>query len=450
MMTEGSTRAYQLARQLQRNDWEPFVIGPPAVSGLDELKVKVKGRAKGAEAALNASGEDPFVRQEGEDDSGISALLEERFPFPVYHAGEPLSLKGASQAKAFRVIRGMPQNSFSAIKRGVGGLFSADASDNGWEESARSIAEQLLAEHPDIEIIYAQGPPVTPHMLGLELSGKYNKPLIFDCLEPYDIEGGESVSGMPVHQRLKKLEDQVLHSGQALIMPSRAMKVLFLKKHFGRLAYDDISIVENGYDPEEIEAISGFYQEGSVMRWTFILERLTRKEIAGFLGSIAALLKSQEGLRGALSFALIGSQRSDIDDLVRKSGLGDCVLLPWCYSRQAELDLCMMADVCGVVLGQNEMNECYVPERFYDAIGMKKTLFGVVPEGVVHQILSSVGGRVVPVKNIGETGDAILDLVSTWQAGQLQPSADDAVAGYKISESMKILIREIGYRLLPE
>ncbi len=73
-----------------------------------------------------------------------------------------------------------------------------------------------------------------------------------------------------------------------------------------------------------------------------------------------------------------------------------------------------------------------------------------MPEGVAHQILSSAGGRVVPVKNIAETGDAILDLVSTWQAGQLQPSADDAVAGYKISESMKILIREIGYRLLPE
>ncbi len=449
-MTEGSTRAYQFARQLQMHDWEPIVIGPPAVTGLDELHVETKGRGKRRHASRDEPGDEAASMQEQESGFSTAHYSPESLTFPVYHVGEALSLKGMKPARALRIIRGMPDNPISALKRGVNGLFSTDASDNGWEKSAKALAEQVLEEHPDIEIIYAQGPPVTPHVLGLELSGKYNKPLVLDCLEPYDVDGGESVSGMPLHQRLGKLEDQVLHSGQALIMPSRAMKVLFLKKYFGRLSYDDISIVRNGYDPEEIDALSGMYQPGPVMRWVFLLERAGRKELAAFFASLAALLTREEGLRGAVSFAFAGSQRCDALEYVRKLGLDDVVSSSWCHSREAELNLCMQADVCGVVIGQGDMNGLFAPERFFDVIGMKKPLFGVVPEGIARQMITDAGGTVVPVDRVADAGSAIMDLVRSWQAGALNGSSDAAAEAYSIAEPLKILIREIGYRLLLE
>ncbi|MBO8092938.1 MAG: hypothetical protein J7D60_06490 [Prosthecochloris sp.] len=416
MMTEGSTRSWQLASHLEAIGWHPLVIGPAGIEGLDDNPDISLWYAEGA--------------------------------YTLYNTGQAVVGDGASPEMVQRLLCGMPVNAFSQLKNSVGGLLRAENNDQGWEKIARESAQQLIAEEGEIELIYAQGPPVTPHMLGLELAKKHGLPLVLDFLAPYDVEGADSVTSLAHHQRFEKLEEQVMQSGHAIIVPSRSLKIYFLKKYFGHLTNDDIRIVSDGYDPEDaLISGRGPKEEDAVMRWIILAERVTRKELAAIFAAVSELLQQHEELRGMLSISMIGSQSHEAAALCRKYKLDDVFTLQLQCSRSGETELCSMADLCLAAVGRGEMNEVFVPERLFDIIGIRLPLLGFLHDGATRQVVEDAGGRIVEPGSRGQLAGILLELVEQWRNGQLQPLPDDAVRGFGIGKAIDELHREIVSRL---
>ncbi|RNA65559.1 hypothetical protein CR163_010250 [Prosthecochloris sp. ZM_2] len=404
MMTEGSARAWKLAAHFESEGWLPFVVSPAEVTGI--------------EMPESLAGAD----------------------FPVYYAGKPVEAGELDPGALSRVLHGRPVNRLTALKESVGGLFSADSSGKSWEKHAAELAREVLAANPDIEVLYAQGPPSSPHQLGMELANEHGLLMVLDYIEPYEFDAQ--------YQRQEKIEDRTMLSGHVVIMPSRAMKVYMLKKHFGALSHDDISIIRNGYDPGELSALAPYVGGDAVMRWVLLLERMTRKELAGLFSAYSDLIAEHAELRGALSLSIVGSQRDDAEEQLVKAGLHDLLDDRWYHSREDELDACMQSDVCVIGVGSSAANAMFVPERFFDILGMRKPVFGVLADGVARALVEEGGGDVVTPGERSDMTAALSGLVQRWQNGTLGSMSDELALQYQVPDALRQLRRDIVSRLL--
>ena len=392
MMTEGSSRAFKFASSLPALGWEPVVVAFHSVSG-PEL---------------------------------------EEFPFDVHYVGQELSLQDFGAEQLSRCVHGLRQKKLSFPRLGGNVRSNAGAGENGWEKKARTVAEQVLHDNPDIEMIYAQAPPFAPHRIALELSGKYHRPVMFDCIGPFAVD---------------KLEMTIMHSGHSVTMPSRELKEFFLRKYRGKLSHDDISIIKNCYDPEALQALGIGHEAGALMRWVFHIGTTNGSDLKHFFYGLSAFVKSQLAVKGIFSFAFTGSGYDSAMRYLKKYGLEDLVEAGPVCSHREELELCLRADIFCVVLGGSRGTEIFVPERLYDVLGMNASLAGVLPDGLARQLILEAGGRTASIGNSTEIAGLLQDTLHLWYSGQLPAVADAAVSNYHIRSSMQEFLREMAARL---
>ena len=391
MMTEGASRAFKLASSLPELGWEPVVIAFHAVSGPEA----------------------------------------EPLPFDVHYVGQEVSLPDHDAERLFRFLHGLPQKRGAFPKFGKMRL-KTGSWKNGWERKARAIARQVLLDNPDVEMIYAQAPPFAPHRLALELSGKHNLPVVFDCISSFAAD---------------KLEMTIMHSGHCVVMPSRDLKEFFLRKYREELSHGDISIVKNGFDPKVLQAVDMGQDAGGLMRWVFHVEMVEEGDLKHFFSSLSSFAQSLLAERERFSFAFTGAGSANIRRYLKKYGIEDFVEAKHVCSHREELELCMRADIYCLVLGRAGGHEVFVPERLYDVLGMNTSLAGVLPEGLSRQLILDVGGRAAPIDSSGKIADFLLDTLYLWRSRELPVVSDAAARNYQIQSAMQELLREVAARL---
>ena len=391
MMTEGSSRAFKFAMSFPALGWEPVVIAYHEVSG--------------AQA--------------------------ERLPFRVHYVGHTYSAEEMEPEQLFRLVHGLPLKKRFFRKTGVP-RSKHDIGENNWERNAAVVAEKLLQEDSDIEMIYAQAPPLAPHRLALELSANYHVPVLFDCTTSFDVD---------------KQDMSILHSGHCVAMPSRVMKEFFLRKYREKLSHEDISIVRNGYDAERFCVTAHEERIDAPILCVFHIERTEGKDLKKFFSGLSAFVESQEGVKGLFSIAFTGSGYEKVRRYVRKYRLEDFVETGPVCSHGDELELCMRADLYCVVLGKTDGHELFVPERLYDIMGMKTSLGGLLPDGLAKEVIHEAGGRTASIERVDSVVDFLQDTFSLWLTGQLPTVSDTAVGDYRFHSSMKDFLGEMATRL---
>ncbi len=393
MMTEGSSRAYKLAVSMPEIGWEPLVIAFAGLSG---------------------------DRERGE-------------PFSVrYPAGE-LPQEKLNREQLFRFVHGMPRKKSDFLKLRGAAPVRFDPGGEGWEKKARPEAEEVLRRNPDIELIYAQSPPLAPQRLALELSEKYKLPVIFDCIEPHDAGG---------------LERSVMQSGHACILPSRELKEYFLRKYRGAAGHDDLTIVQNGYRTDGVYAAGERREAESAMRLVCRLDRLGGREARSFFAGISAFAESQPGLKGALSLALTGSGQDRAWRYLKKYDLTDLVESSRACSLAEELELCRRADLFCVVSGGDNGHDLFVPERLYDVLGMNIPLFGVLPDGPACRLIEEAGGLTAHPGDSGKVAELLQEALRRRQYGGWEAPPEEIVLRFSHGSSIQELLREMA-RILP-
>ena len=119
----------------------------------------------------------------------------------------------------------------------------------GWRRKAVKAAEAVYREKP-FDCIFATAPPFTDFLIGTDLKREFNKPLVMDYRDAWH-ENPFKYFPTPLHKLWNyKLEKHALRNSSRVITTNRRVKELLLRR-YKFLRYDDITILPQGFDPQD-------------------------------------------------------------------------------------------------------------------------------------------------------------------------------------------------------
>ena len=391
MMTCGASRAFRIASMLPENGWQPLVVAP---------------------ADLQQSGSD-----------GGSAA--DQFPCPVYRAGESVDVEAFDPERLEKLLQGMTvAPPVGSALRVISGLFPGVNLHARWEKLAPAIVTDLLAMNGPVDAVYAQGPGMAPLLLALELAEKHRLPVVFDLVAPLDshVSGGKSDA--------ERLEERILISGYPVITPTRAMKEYFLKKYFGKVTHDDITIIQDFCILPDSLREAGAQQSAAQSCVSVLLEDVTQKELKVFMAALGRFVANTGVQQPSLSF--IGGDRKLLEKYARKFlSSVPATFLPR-LSDHEELGHIASSSMFGVLTASHDGAELMVPERLVDAAGMGKPLFVIGPDGPAARLAGECGGVASPLQNAeslagllgtlwSQSQELRRGMPSAWTSGRFSP-----------------------------
>jgi hypothetical protein len=405
-VTSGASRAWKFALNLPDYGWEPIVVAPPAISGLE-------------------------------------AEMPGALPMPaVCRTGPELDVSGfgAWDREELLLGKGLPAPRPLAAR--LSGLFSEDQEAVAWERGAAAEADRLLSEHPDIEMLYAQGPPLQPLTLALEIARRRHLTVLLDITAPLD--PAMPPPGTNRQSAAAKAEEKILLSGLPMITPTRALKEYFLKKYQGRLPNGLMTIVPSGYDAAHpsFGSIAGG-SPFSVMRWVFHVGVLSKKDFKAFAGGLVAFAKDYGLTPVSAQLDFIGEGAKELFRWSAKSALESMISADPGRGLAGELELCRKADIFCTVPGSAPSDACIVPDRMVDALGMKRPLCCVAPSGVVERLVLDAGGLTVLPGDAGRIAEMFGTMTGMWHARSLRGAPDEILRKHSVGSVLHEMVEAI-------
>ena len=405
-VTSGASRAWKFALNLPAFGWEPIVVAPPDIAGLDDA-----GLAGVPMPALSRTG--PEI-----DVSGLGAWEREEF------------------------LLGGELPTSKSLRARISSIFSEDPEGAAWQRSASKEVDRLLAGHSDIEMLYAQGPPFHPLMLALDIARRHHLTVLLDIASPLD--PAMPPPGTTRKSVAAKAEERILLSGLPMIVPSRALKEYFLKKYQGRLPNNLMTIVPPGYDAAHPSfGTSQAARASSVMRWAFLVGALPKRDLKAFTAGLLAFTKSEGMTPDNAQLAFMGEGAQDIFQWSAKSALAPMISLEPGKGMVGELDLCRKADIFCTVLGSAPTDAFIVPDRMIDALGMRRPLCCVAPSGVLERLVLDAGGMTAPSGDAGKMAEMFGSMAGQWRARCLRGAPDEVLRKYAIGSVLHEMVGAI-------
>jgi hypothetical protein len=405
-VTGGASRVWKLALNLPAFGWEPIVVAPPGIAGLEDA----------AKADLPM----PAVCRTGPDidAGGVGAPDREALLL-----GRELSIR-----------RPLPARLTS--------LFSENPEGAAWEKRAANEIDRLLSEHSDIEMLYAQGPPLQPLTLALEIARRRHLTVILDIIAPLD--PAMPPPGTTRQSAAARAEETILLSGLPMITPTRPLKEYFLKKYQGRLSHDSMTIVPPGYDAAHPSfATTSEPPSSQVMRCFLLIGELSKRDLKAFAGGLEDFVKSDGITAANAQFALSGEGAQALSRWLSKSSIAPMIYHEPGRGLAGELDLCRKADIFCAVLGSAPSDACILPDRLVDALGMRRPLCCVAPPGAAERMVLDAGGMTAPARDAGRIAEMFRGMAGMWRARSLRGAPDKVLRRYAIGSVLHEMVGAI-------
>lgn len=404
MMTSGASRAFRIASMLPENGWQPLVAAP---------------------ADIVRSGTD-----------GIS----QQHAYPLFRAGESVDSDAFGPERVEQLLQGMTVSApAGAALRMISGLLPGVNLAAQWEKLAPAIAAEILGGNEQVDAIYAQGPGRAPLALALELAEKYRLPVLFDLVSPLEIvaSGGKSDAA--------RMEERILTSGHAVITPTRALKEHFLKKYFGKVTHDDITIIPDFCvlpdSPRGAGAQLPVGQSGLIV----LFSDVSPKDLKVFMSALGRFLSNAGVLLPSVSF--IGGDRRAIEKYARKYLSSISSTIMYRLSDREELEHIGRCSMFGVVLGSNELSRLTIPERLVDAACMGKFLFVVGPDGPASRLAVDCGGFSAPLQEVGQIVQLLDSMLESAKGFRGSATGMSGTGKFSSSQAIGDLSRLLAFML---
>jgi len=407
-VTGGASRAWQFATNFAAIGWEPVVVAPPAISGM----------AAGVNSGANPVNE--LHRTAPEIDAG---QLDAAARLALLNGQEIPGMNLPFTGKSVRQFR--------------------DATDGKlWLKSAATTVEQLLASDPGIDLLYAQGPPLEPLLLALDVARNHSLNLMLDLAAPLD--PAMPAPGASRSSAAAKAEEEILLSGVPLLTPNRFLKEYFLKKYPGRLDYNHVTIVPPSFDPSH-PAFKRLESKtpGTVLRVALHVEELPKGDMKALLSGLDAWIRADGIAAGGLEIALFGGGAAEMLRRTAKKPIEKLFGIDETGGIDRELEACRNAAFFCAVLGNAPASASVVPDRLADALGMGRPLCVIAPEGEASRLVTDAGGMTAPAGNAGAIMELFRAMASAWSFGNLQSAPDWLREKHAISAVMQELTRAI-------
>lgn len=414
-VTDAASRVWKLASNLVPFGWEPVVVAPPEVSGVPA-----------------------FVK------SGANQVTDIYRTGPVFDAGQ-IDAVVRNDLLWGRAVQ--PRN--PSFKARLSSRFRTSSDGAAWLKNAATIVEQLLGTYPDIDLLYAQGPPLEPLRLAIDVARAHSLAVVLDITEPLDPAMSRR-SGTSGSSAAARAEEEILLSGLPLLTPNRTLKEYFLKKYPGQLDNGRVTIVPPVFDPLHPAFRR---QEGkkmdTVLRVALFVDELKRAELKRVVSGLDMWIRTDGLVTGGVEIMLSGAGASALFRRVAKKPLEKLLLIDEVGGIDRELERCRSAGFFCAVMGSSPVNTSIVSGRIIDALGMGLPLCLIAPEGVASRLVLDAGGM------WGQPGDAagITELframASAWSFGSLERPPDHLTPIYSIGAAMQALTGAIAPQPVP-
>ncbi|MBN1928355.1 MAG: hypothetical protein JW764_02265 [Chlorobiaceae bacterium] len=403
-VTSGASRAWKFASNLSAIGWEPVVIAPPAIMDMPA------GVQSGANTVPAVHRTGPEIEAGGLDAAGRNALL---------HGGQPLAALNNS------------------LKSMLSGLFKENSGGALWEKSAAVLIDRLLDEEPEIDLLYAQGPPLEPLGLALETARKRPITVVLDITAPLD--PAMPPPGSSASSDAAEAEERILLSGVPLLTPTRHLKEYFLQKYRGRLDHGLVTIVPPAFDgshPAFGRRLAD--ASGTALRIALLVEELPKGELKALVAGLEAWLKGGVPA-GGVELLLLGAGASELLRRAAGKPLEKLLTPDDACGLDSELMLCRKAALFCVVQSSAAASASTVPDRLADALGMGLPLCAIAPDGAASRLVLDAGGLHAPARDAGAIAELFRAMVSGWSARTLQGALEELRQKHEITGVMRAL-----------
>ncbi len=308
-----------------------------------------------------------------------------------------------------------------------------------WKKHALKLAEQVIAENPNIKAIYATAPPYTDFLIAKELSVKYNIPFVVDYRDLW-VDNAYFYFATPYHKaKAIELETDVLRLSSKSFVITRSLKEKMLKR-YKFLSHNDLGILPHGFDEEDFIPYKNTRPDPKKFIITHsgvFSDDMTPKY---FLRGLAKFLENNKEAYSVIDIRFVGLMRKKHSKIITKLKLDKYVSQLGYISHNEVIKNLMESHILWMMIP----NDIATPSRLYEYIGSRKTLIVCAPEGGIRNIAQEYGAaEVCSPKSADEIAVALEKLYKMWKENKLPKPDEKYVKQYDRRQISGLLAKEI-------
>jgi glycosyltransferase involved in cell wall biosynthesis len=377
-----TARMTAFARHLPRLGWRPIVIAPTGTSyplldpgGLARLPPGIE--------VIRTLCPEPHALRRLVPGARSSLAHRER------------ERSGGVEASAEVVVSGSHRGRLAAVRRMV--FFPDD--QLAWVPIAAAAGiARVRRNRPDV--LFSTAFPVSTHLIagaihmatGIPWVAEFRDPWVANVLAP----------PMPAVQRTlqRRVERWIVRSATRTVLVTPGLTARFRRRY--PTESDRMRTIMNGYDPGELDHLGSAARttvDDDVIRlvYTGTLDR--PREMVTFLAGVASFLAGRPEARNGLRIDLIGRRSAELEravgDLTARTPLGDVLTMTDYVPRSEALDRVRRSSATLVLLGGGPGMDLFVSGKLFDAIGLNRPVFAMVPRGDARAVLEKLDWGIV-------------------------------------------------------
>ena len=302
-----------------------------------------------------------------------------------------------------------------------GNLFIPDARRFWIKPSIRYLA-RYLKQHP-VSLLVSTGPPHSMHLIACSVAEKMRIPWLADFRDPWTkIDFYQDLMlGYRADRKHHRLERKVLQSANAVSVVSNEMK-----SQFEEMGARNISVIPNGFDPDDFEAPGEKKQTGSLTDQKFSLTHIgtivPSRNPYSLWQVLSELVKENQDMANDLLVRLVGAADFSVHRSVEETNLGSWVQISDYVPHQEAVGLLKKSQVLLLLINDTPNAKGILTGKFFEYMNAGRPILAIGPkDGEADHILQETGtGQLIDFKDRDELKKIILDYYHKYQQEQLE------------------------------
>ncbi len=301
----------------------------------------------------------------------------------------------------------------------------------GWYPFAVRLGARLVRERA-IEAVISTSPPHTAHLVGRAIAARAGVPFVADFRDAWtrnpSFTRGEGRRG-----RIEaRLEAGIAGAAQRIVTVSQGIRNGLLQDH-PSLCPEDVSVIQNGFDPEDFEKgwlPSDLAPVPGKLRVVYTGGWLDGRTPETFLAALRAYAgKSRRQGLPEIEAVFAGTEQALVTKYAARAGVSALVRTVGYLPLRTACALQRSADALLLVLSDRKHGEGVLTGKVFQYLGAGRPVLAVVPEGEAADLVRKTGaGCVVAPGDTEGVCRALTSLAGSKRAGRPLRGADAQAA----------------------
>jgi hypothetical protein len=318
---------------------------------------------------------------------------------------------GGSQVRSTRRFAGL---------RRLGSWFLIPDTYVGWYPFALHAGTRLL-RRKKFDAIYSTSPPETSHLIARRLARMSGLPWVADFRDPW-MNLHLFRPPTPVHACIHRRMERTVIRDAGIVVTNQW--------HFERMARQvdgrrRLTIISNGYEREDVEALEGVVPGSDTFRITHAGMLTQKRSAEPFLRGLKRFIDDTPGAAGTVRVTFIGPREDLNDAMARELDLSAVVTFRDTVSHEEALRLERASHILLLIKHVDELYRGIIPGKAYEYLGARRPILALVPDGEIKDLIMGLTrGEVGPQDDVEGIARSIGALYAKFRSGVLDADYD--------------------------